>query len=129
MTEAAYQSRMRATAARHGLWLFRFNVGGAWAGRRVATLDNGDIVLRDARWVDFGPPVGFPDTAGWLRHTVTPSDVGRTVPVFAGIEFKAPRGTTRDAQKTFQKVLLEVGGLAAVARAPMTWDQILEEWK
>lgn len=130
MTEAAYQSRMRATASAHGLWLFRFNVGGAWAGNRVTGphVPPNHVLLANPRWVDFGPPVGFPDTAGWMRHEVRPCDVGRVLPVFAGIEFKnATRGATAE-QKNFIRVLLEQGGLATVARSPMTWDEILGEW-
>jgi hypothetical protein len=128
MTEAAYQSRMRATATAHGLWLFRFNVGGAWAGQRVNG-PQGCVTLRNARWVDFGPPTGFPDTAGWLRHEITTRDVGRVLPVFAGVEFKSATGRVRAEQQNFLRVLNEVGGLAAVARPPMTWSEILEEWR
>jgi hypothetical protein len=129
MTEAAYQSRMRATATAHGLWLFRFNVGGAWAGQNAGRTASGDLILRHARWVDFGPPTGFPDTAGWLRHEITTRDVGRVLPVFAGVEFKSATGRVRAEQQNFLRVLNEVGGLAAVARPPMTWNEILEEWR
>jgi len=128
MTEAAYQSQMRATAARHGLWLFRFNVGGAWTGKRVAG-PAGCVTLANARWVDFGPPPGFPDTAGWMRYTVRSEDVGRTLAVFTGIEFKNATRQATAAQKNFVRVLLESGGLAAVARPPMDWADVLAGWQ
>ena len=54
MTEAAYQSQMRATAARHGLWLFRNNVGAC--------------VTKDGRRITYGLMPGSADCIGWMQE-------------------------------------------------------------
>jgi hypothetical protein len=115
MTEAAYQSRMRATATAHGLWLFRNNVGA--------------YVAKDGRRIAYGLHKGSADCIGWRSHTVQPADVGRTLAVFVSVEFKSARGTLRPEQKRWLEIVNEAGGLAVVAREGMTWNEILEEWK
>jgi len=115
MTEAAYQSAMRATASQHGLWLFRNNVGAC--------------VARDGRVVRYGLMRGSADCIGWMPYTVTAADVGRTLAVFASVEFKTQRGVLRPEQAAWQQAVQRAGGLAVVARDGMTWDEILEDWK
>ena len=115
MTEAAYQSRMRATACQHGLWLFRNNVGAC--------------VASDGRRISYGLHKGSGDCIGWRRHTVTAADVGRTLAVFVSVEFKSQRGVLRPEQKRWLEIVNEAGGLAVVAREGMTWSDVLEEWK
>lgn len=114
MTEAAYQSQMRATATAHGLWLFRNNVG-------ACTDQHG-------RLVRYGLLPGSADCIGWMPYTVTATDVGRTLAIFASVEFKATRGVLRPDQRVWLDQVQRAGGLATVARPPMTWDEILENW-
>jgi hypothetical protein len=115
MKEAAYQSRMRATAARHGLYLYRNNVGAC--------------VTQDGRRINYGLCPGSADCIGWKPHVVTPSDVGRTLAVFVSVEFKTKQGRIRPEQEKWLEIVRQSGGLAVVARDGMTWDQILGEWK
>lgn len=114
MTEAAYQSRMRATASAHGLWLFRNNVGAC--------------TTRDGRIVRYGLLPGSADCIGWLPYVVQPEDVGRTLAVFASVEFKTTKGVIRPDQQAWLEAVKRAGGLAVVARDGMTWDEILGEW-
>ena len=115
MTEAAYQSQMRATAARHGLWLFRNNVG--------ACID------RTGRRITYGLMPGSADCIGWMPYVVTAADVGRTLAVFASVEFKTKTGVIRPEQAAWLEAVKRAGGLAVVARDGMTWEEILEDWK
>lgn len=115
MSESAYQSRLVATCAQHDLWLFRNNVGACRAA--------------DGRLVRYGLCPGSADQIGWMRYTVQPIDVGRTLAVFASVEMKARRGVLSPEQERWRDVILESGGLAVVAREPMGWNELLEEWK
>jgi len=115
MTEAAYQSQMRATAARHGLWLFRNNVG--------ACID------RTGRRITYGLMPGSADCIGWMPYTVQPGDVGRLLAVFVSVEFKSEKGVLRPDQRVWLEQVQRAGGLAAVARPPMDWADVLDGWQ
>lgn len=115
MTEAAYQSQMRATASRYNLYLFRNNVGAC--------------VTKDGRRITYGLLPGSADCIGWMPYTVQPGDVGRLLAVFTSVEFKSERGVLRPEQRVWLDQVQRAGGLATVARPPMTWEEILEDWK
>lgn len=102
MTEAAHQSRIRAAAARHSMWLFRNNVGMCRAA--------------DGRVVKFGLAVGSGDLIGWTERTITAADVGRTLAVFTSVECKSNTGRATPAQLAWLEAVRRSGGIAVVTR-------------
>lgn len=121
MSEANVLKRLLNTSGQFRAWLFRFNVGKAWQGKRVYSLmgmpvPEGWVLLKDARVFKAGPPQGFSDTAGWTEVDIQPADVGRTVAVFTAYETKAKRGRLTPEQTNFLDAVRRSGGIAAEVR-------------
>lgn len=83
--------------------LFRNNVG----------------MLKDKRGraVKYGLCTGSSDLIGWTRIKITPEMVGNTVAIFTGIEVKAGRTVTSDAQKNFRSAVEKAGGIGMIVRS------------
>lgn len=112
-SEARVQSEVRLEAARHGVHLWRNNVG-------VLTDANGRPVryglANDS--AQLNAVLKSSDLVGWRPHLVTPDDVGRTLAVFCARECKAEgwtfRGTDREiAQQRWLDMINHNGGDAA----------------
>jgi hypothetical protein len=125
-SEAWTQASGMMAASRHGAVTFRNNVGGAWAGRKIKTLPNGDAIIRQARWIDFGLCPGSGDTIGWRSVTVTPDMVGKTIAIFASIEYKDDTGRARPDQVKWHDVVCRAGGLSGFARSDDDVRRILD---
>lgn len=117
--------------------LFRVNTGRAWVGAgEPRRLMDGSLVLPGARPVTLGfggptgdPVQGTPDLVGWTPVTVTQEMVGRTLPVFTGVEVKASTGgRKRDAQINFVEQLLKSGGIAGFANSQERAHEIIDAW-
>lgn len=124
--EANVQGDGRIAASKAGAVTFRNNVGGAWSGRKIKTLPNGDIVLRGARWVKFGLMSGSADTIGWKSVTITPDMVGSKFARFLSIEYKKTDGRPSDAQITWDNNVRTAGGLSGFARCDDDVRRIIE---
>lgn len=119
--------------------LFRINTGKAWVCHGEARrLPDGSMVLPPgSRPVALGfslpngdPVVGTPDLCGWTPVIITPEMVGRTLPVFTGIETKASGGgRKRDAQINFVQQMHRAGGIAGFASSPEQAIEIIAAWK
>ena len=117
MKEGNVQAAGRIIASKCGAVTFRNNVGGAWSGRKVGVLKNGDTVIRNARWIDFGLVKGSGDTIGWKTVTITPDMVGKDIAQFLSIEYKTDDGKTRPDQITWDRNVWNAGGLTGFARS------------
>lgn len=99
-------------------YFFRANVGQAWTSNDISRLPDGSLILRSPRPFSTGLPPGFSDLFGFVPVVITPDMVGKTLPVFAGIECKSSKGRLREAQERFISVVLANGGRAGFARTP-----------
>ncbi len=120
MLETPVQQRVRITAAHAGLQLFRNNSGACYdqTGRLIRYGLGNDSEQVNRR-------IKSSDLIGWTPMLITADMVGRTVPVFTGIEVKASDwnpGKKLDAhetaQKTFIDLVLAAGGKAGFANDP-----------
>jgi hypothetical protein len=102
-SESAIMAEIRLALAECGLLMFRNNTG------RLKN-DKGQLV-------QFGLAVGSSDLIGLTPVVITPELVGRTLAVFTAIEVKNERGKPTDAQERFIGRIIELGGIAGVARS------------
>lgn len=118
--------------------LFRVNTGTAWVGAgKPERLADGTVALRGGRPVTLGfgypdgkPVVGTPDLCGWTPVTITLDMVGRTLPVFTGVETKASGGGhKREGQINFVAQLQKAGGIAGFADSPRAAVEIFDAWQ
>jgi hypothetical protein len=124
--EKNIQSRIMLALGGHpAVRIFRNNTGVAWMGeaRRISNrgpvmLNPGDVVIRNARRVEFGLCKGSSDLIGWRNVTVTPEMVGQRIAQFLAVEVKTGKGRATPEQLNFLRVLAGDGGAAGVARSP-----------
>lgn len=123
MKESSILRQVRLEATKHGRFV-RVNVGQGWTGkvtriarRGVVEVDAGDVVIRQARPFQAGPPAGTADLLGVTRVTVTPDMVGKVIGVATAIETKTAKGKQRDEQKIFERVMVAQGGMYVLARS------------
>lgn len=124
--EQDLMNKIRLTYSNGDTRLFRQNTGEGWIGStnyvhrnprpRTVTINQGDVVIRDARRFIAGFP-GLPDLGGWRTVTVTPEMVGTRLAVYVGLEVKTPTGSVRAEQKNFLKLAKDAGAVAAVVRS------------
>jgi hypothetical protein len=117
MRERPVQNHIRNALAGKAT-IFRANVGQAWTGEQVVKLENGDVLIRNARPFTTGLPTGFSDLFGWTPRIITPADVGFSLPVFTAVECKSPTGRPSESQRNFLGAVERAGGYAGVARSP-----------
>ena len=123
MKESSILKQVRLEATKRGRFV-RVNVGQGWTGkvtriarRGMVDVDAGDVVIRQARPFQAGPPAGTADLLGVTRVVVTPEMVGKVIGVATAIETKTAKGRQRDEQKTFERVMVAQGGLYILARS------------
>ncbi|MDO5116382.1 MAG: VRR-NUC domain-containing protein [Synergistaceae bacterium] len=105
--------------------IFRANVGQGWSGEAVIKLPGGDVRITRPRPLNTGLPEGWPDLFGFRLLTVTHDMAGLTLPVFAAIEVKGPRGALRDSQRRVLEELSRCGCFSGIARSPEEALEIL----
>jgi hypothetical protein len=87
--------------------------------------NTGTLLDRNGRPVQFGLCKGSSDLIGLRSVTVTPEMVGQRLAVFAAVEVKSPRGRLTAEQEAFLAMVVEMGGLAGVARSVEDAEQVL----
>lgn len=117
MKESTIQTRILLRASETGARLFRNNVGKGWTGTYVQ-LDDGSILIRNPRRINYGLCVGSSDLIGWTPVEVTEDMVGQTVAIFTGIEVKTPKGRPTEDQQRFLSAVNSAGGVGMVGRDP-----------
>lgn len=131
-SEAAAQQKIRLAAPKHGVRLWRNNVGatpsridyncphcGSAFGESTRPIRYG--LANDS--ADMNIKMKSSDLIGITPLTITPQHVGGTVGVFTAIECKRPgwqySGNGRElAQFTFMQVVMASGGIAQFATGP-----------
>ena len=117
--------------------LFRVNTGRAWVGSGPGKrMPDSSVVVPFGRPVTLGfgmpngdPVNGTPDLCGWTPVVITADMVGRTVPVFTGIEVKeSGGGKKRDAQINFVQQVHAAGGIAGFASSEAQAHEIIDAW-
>lgn len=94
--------------------LFKTDAGASYQGEVVK--HNGNIlILKNPRKL-CGLPPGWPDLTGFESITITPEMVGKKIAVFVGEEIKAGSDTMKPAQKKFQKLIENFGGIYRIIR-------------
>lgn len=116
MKEGNVQAHGRMAASKEGAVTFRNNVGGAWSGKKVKTLPDGSIILKDPMWIKFGLIEGSGDTVGWKSIIVTADMVGKRIAQFLSIEYKTSKGRSREKQVKWHDAVWKAGGLTGFAR-------------
>lgn len=114
--EAAAQQEIRLAAPRHGMTLWRNNVGAVYTDENRMVRYG---LANDTKAVN--EKIKSSDLIGITPHTITNMDIGKTVGIFTSIEVKRPgwtfKNTAREkAQLAWIKLILKLGGLAKFAR-------------
>ncbi len=124
MSEAALGRNIQVALAKLGAKLFRNNVGKFWTGRAIEINEEGiidvhpgDVVLRHARRVASGLPVGSGDFIGYKPVVITEKMLGQRVAIFTSAEVKLPKGKTTEQQDNWRSVVGTDGGIAIIARS------------
>jgi hypothetical protein len=110
-TEQNIQQAIRLACSRGDTRLFRNNTG--------------TLLDRNGRPVQFGLCKGSSDLIGLRSVTIGPEHVGQRLAVFAAVEVKAPRGRLTAEQEAFLAMVVEMGGLAGVARSVEEAEEVL----
>lgn len=112
--------------------IFRNNVGVAWIGRHrkilksgMYNLEQGDVVIQDARVFHAGLIKGSSDCIGWTTMEIG----GNKIAVFTAVEIKNETGTLSPEQSVFIQNLRNAGGIAGVARTPDDAERLIVEFK
>jgi len=114
-SEHATQNDIRNALADDG-FIFRANVGTAWASNDISKLPDGALLLRNPRPFSTGLPPGFADLFGFVPVRITADMVGKDVAMFVALECKSSRGKAREAQERFVDAVNTAGGRAGFAR-------------
>ena len=101
--------------SRSDVRIFRNQVGAGWIGESVR-LKNGDVLIKNPRYVQFGLAVGSSDLIGMKTTIITAEMIGMPMAQFLAIEVKAKSGRVTDEQKAFIAMCQERGALAGIAR-------------
>ena len=124
MSETDLIKRLQIAASKTQSRLFRNNVGQGWVGKSVhvrgrttVTLDDGDVVIKNARPLHSGLCVGSSDLIGWHPLVVTPEHIGSRLAIFTAVEGKFGRGQTTKEQAAFLHTVRASGGHGIIARS------------
>lgn len=109
--------RLGLSANKRGVY-WRANVGQAWTGNKVVRNNDGSITIHDPRPFQTGLPKGFTDLFGMTLFEITPAHVGRTLPIYTGIEVKRPGKQPSEKQAKHLNLLRNRGAIAGVATSP-----------
>lgn len=87
-------------------------------GGGTVTTQQGDLLIREPRLVNYGLHTGSSDLIGWKVITVTPDMVGQKLAIFTALEVKSANGRATAEQLTFLKAVQAAGGKAHIVKSP-----------
>lgn len=112
---------MLALGSIKGVRLFRNNVGWCWQGqsltihkRQEIIVNQGDVVIRQARAFNAGLCKGSSDFIGFKSVIVTPEMVGKPIAVFLSSEIKTKTGKASEDQILFTNMVNKFGGIGII---------------
>lgn len=114
--ESNIVAKIMLRASKIGARVWRNNIG-------VATYPNGSVV----KYGVCNP--GGSDLIGFTPYKIKPEDVGKIVAIFTAPECKTAKGSTRDVQKNFIRVVCESGGISGICRSPEDYEKLVAEYK
>jgi len=135
-TESDLMKTIQLRASENGSRLFRNNTGKAWMGKcikithsGVAKVEPGDVVVKFARFVEFGLSVGGGDLVGITPIIITPEMVGRTFGQFTNIECKDPegKGVIKEEQQNFHEQMLNLGAISGIVKSEEEYFQSIRD--
>jgi hypothetical protein len=121
ISESALLRLLLIAASEFGARLFRNQVG----TYRIAQPDCKSC-QRFGRTISSGLGPGSPDLVGWRTVTIRPSDVGRTIAVFVGVEAKTDTGRVGEHQRAFLAELERQGAVSGVVRSVADLGRLLD---
>lgn len=92
--------------------LFRVNTGTGWVGDKIIKLENGDVLIKNARPFKAGLHVGGGDLVGWQPTIITIDMVGEKFARFVNLECKYGTGRLSPEQSNFITQVNDDGGIA-----------------
>lgn len=114
--ESVIQSAIRILLGRLGMLFLRYQVG--------------LFYTKDGRPVKIGE-VGVSDLIGAIPHTITESDVGKTIAVFTVFETKQVKDSTdaqrRASQGNFLRAVNRMGGIGAIVKSEADVEDVVEK--
>ncbi len=116
MTETDIQRRIQLALSTPTGRAWRNSVGQGWQGRIVSQTPS-RIILDPYRAVHFGLAPGSSDLIGLQSIEITSDMVGQRIAVFTSIEVKTPAGRLTAEQGRFIDAVVDLGGIAGVARS------------
>ncbi len=123
-SETDIQRRIQIALSWGDSRMFRNNVGEAWLGRDF-TVRDGRLINGKASRVVYGLCNGSSDLIGIHKVTITPAMLGREIGAFVAIEVKRPGKKPSDEQDRFMDMVMDLGGIAGVARSEDEAKQIV----
>ena len=60
---------------------------------------------------------------------ITEDMVGQRLPIFSGIELKAPGKKAKKHQAKVLAAIERAGGIAGIAKSVMDWTRLVDAWK
>jgi len=104
--------------------MFRNNIGQAWIGkshkfttRQQIWVKPGDVIIEAGRVFHAGLCKGSGDLIGLKSIIITPEMVGKKIAVFTSGEIKTDTGRVSKEQAAFINMVVNMGGIAFVARS------------
>ena len=135
MKSSNLQKKIELAATSFGNRLFRNNVAKSWIGKsiryestRVITVNEGDVLVKNARRLHSGLCKGSADLIGFTSIEITPEMVGRKVAVFTAGELKTGSDKPSDEQKAFIKTVNKSGGIAGEIRSVNDYHNLIESF-
>ena len=108
--------------------LFRNNVGTGYQGKSLR-LENGDVLIKHPRLINFGLKKGSSDLIGWTTIEITPEMIGKKIAVFTAVELKTEKDRASKEQINFIEQVHKAGGLAGIVYNEDEYKKIFERFK
>jgi hypothetical protein len=133
-SESNISKLIEMAISKTGTRIFRNNVGMGWIGesfrinrKKTVELNEGDVVVRNARPLHAGLIKGSSDLIGWKPITVTPDMVGKKIAIFTAVEVKTKIGRASKEQLIFIENVKKDGGISGIARTPAEAVSLIEK--
>lgn len=134
MTESELMKRIQILASQSDCRLFRNNTGQGWQGRtyrptkeQAVAVSPRDLIIYNARPVNFGLVTGSADLIGWHQRTITEDDLGKQIAIFLSVETKTLKGRITNAQEAWAKAVNLSGGIGLISKTTLEFVEQLKQ--
>ena len=98
-----------------GFKLFRNHRGKAWQGKTVR-LKDGSVLIKNARFYEFGLYPGASDLIGWRPRIIELKDVGKKIAIFVSVEGKTKNDKLSKKQREWLERLKKDGAEVYISK-------------